>query len=62
MGAANTVRKLRPDARLTIEQAAQIRVRYAAGGVSQETLADEYGVTQRVISLIVRRKTYKQVA
>ena len=46
------------NAKLTNEQAEQIRQRYAAGEY-QVPLAREFGVSQRAISLIVRRETYK---
>jgi hypothetical protein len=41
-------------ARLTAEQIASIRYRYAAGGISQAQLATEYGVVQPHISRIIR--------
>jgi hypothetical protein len=37
-----------------------IRERYATGGVTQQQLADEYGVTVGAISLIVRRLAWLQ--
>lgn len=40
--------------KLTPEDVAVIRERYAAGGIYQYELAAEYGVTQRMISLISR--------
>jgi hypothetical protein len=46
------------NAKLTNKQAADIRRRYAAGE-TQIPLAKEYGVSQRVISLIVRGESYK---
>lgn len=46
------------NAKLTNEQANQIRQRYAAGEY-QVPLAKEFGVSQRVISLIVRGETYR---
>lgn len=46
------------NAKLTNEQAEEIRNRYAAGEY-QVPLAKEYGVSQRVISLIVRGESYK---
>jgi len=46
------------NAKLTDEQAAAIRQRYA-GGVRQVVLAAEYGVSQAVVSEIVRGKSYK---
>lgn len=39
--------------RLTDAAAAEIRRRYAAGGVSQSRLAEEYGVTQPSVSRVV---------
>jgi len=42
----------------TNEQAAEIRQRYEAGEF-QVPLAKEYGVSQRVVSLIVRGESYK---
>ena len=44
--------------KLTNEQAEEIRMRYRHGGISQEQLADEYGVSQFAVSMIVRRKRY----
>lgn len=46
-------------ARLTAQQTEEIRARYAAGGVSQQALADEYSVHQTTVSQVVRRKTYR---
>lgn len=46
------------NAKLNNEQVAEIRKRYAAGEY-QVPLAKEYGVSQRAISLIVRKETYK---
>jgi hypothetical protein len=44
---------------LTLEQVADLRARYAAGGVSQTTLAREFGIAQVTVSRIVRhRNTY----
>ena len=45
-------------AKLTKDDAANIRRRYLAGGVSQRQLAKEYGVHQTVISAIVRNKIW----
>lgn len=52
-GAAN------PRAKLTEEQVREIRLRYAAGGVSQDALAAGYGVSQVAVSHIVRGLTWK---
>lgn len=46
------------NAKLTNEQAAQIRTLYKTGSYRQVDLADTFGVSQRVISLIVRGETY----
>ena len=46
------------NAKLTEEQVLEIRRRYAAGGVFQRELGDEYGVTNALISLIVRREIW----
>ena len=48
--------------KLTEEQVSEIRHRYAAGDVSQTKLAAEYGVSQVMVSQIVRRKTWTEVA
>jgi hypothetical protein len=47
---------------LTDDAVRSIRERYAAGGVSQYALAQEYGVTQTNISHVIRRKSWKHVA
>lgn len=49
------------NAKLTPEQVAAIRETYDAGGVRQVDLAKQYGVSQRAISLVVRRETYRDV-
>jgi len=59
-------RKIQPrskhvNAKLTAEQVKEIRRKYDSGMTLQIHLAKEYGVSQRVISLIVRRETYKDV-
>jgi hypothetical protein len=46
------------NAKLTNEQAEEVRLRYGAGEY-QVPLAKEFGVSQRVISLIVRGESYK---
>jgi hypothetical protein len=50
-----------PNRRLTDEQIRTVRARYAAGGVSQQRLADEFGVHQTCISSIVRGAKWKYV-
>jgi hypothetical protein len=47
-----------PHAKLIEKQVREIRRKYAARGMSQETLAAEYGVGQSQISRIVRRKLW----
>jgi hypothetical protein len=59
-------RKVQPrskhvNAKLTTEQVKEIRRKYDVGEAMQIPLAKEYGVSQRAISLIVRRETYKDV-
>lgn len=44
--------------KVTREQAAEIRARYAAGGVSQFVLAGEYGISQPHVSEIVRKVSW----
>lgn len=48
-------------ARLNESAVRDIRARYAAGGISQQKLADEYGVNQSKISAVVRRETWAHV-
>ena len=59
-------RKVQPrsehvNAKLTPDQVRDIRARYDRGIDKQIPLATEFGVSQRAISLIVRRETYKDV-
>ena len=44
-------------AKLTDDQRAIIRQRYAAGGVTQRVLAEEYGVTPGCIAQTIRKRT-----
>jgi hypothetical protein len=46
-------------AKLTAAQVREIRTRYAAGGVTQQELGEEYGVLQASISKIVLRKKWR---
>jgi DNA-binding transcriptional regulator YiaG len=46
------------NAKLTKKQATEIRRVYKVYGLSQQTLANRYGVSQAAISLIIRKKTY----
>lgn len=48
-------------AKLDAASVAAVRVRYAAGDVSQTQLAAEYGVTQGAIGMALRLKTWKGV-
>jgi hypothetical protein len=59
-------RKVQPrsehvNAKLTPDQVREIRCRYDSGAALQAHLAKEYGVSQRTVSLIVRRETYKDI-
>jgi hypothetical protein len=49
------------NAKLTAAQVREIRRRYDCGEAKQVPLAKEFGVSQRVISLIVRRESYKDI-
>lgn len=48
-------------AKVDAETVRAIRARYRTGGVSQATIAREYGVSQMTISKIVRRETWAHV-
>lgn len=59
-------RKVQPrskhtNAKLTKAQVVYIRNAYDTGAALQTQLADKFGVSQRVISLVVRRETYKDI-
>jgi ribosome-binding protein aMBF1 (putative translation factor) len=47
-----------PNAKLTNAVVAAIRARYRDGGISQQALGDEYGVTQVQVSRIVRGRAW----
>lgn len=47
--------------KLTEADVLEIRRRYAAGGIYQRQLAEEYGVEQSNIGFIVRRKTWTHI-
>lgn len=49
------------NAKLTPTQVQEIRTAYDNGAAKQTELASLYGVSQRAISLVVRRETYKDV-
>ena len=46
-------------AKLTSTIAAEIRQRYAAGGISQEKLGKEYGISGGTVLNVVKNRTYK---
>lgn len=50
-----------PTRKLTPRQVREIRKRYIPRIVLQKNLANEYGVTQKVINLILQRQTYKEI-
>jgi hypothetical protein len=45
-------------AKLSNKDAAKIKGRYASGGVSQRSLAAEYGITQRAVWDVIHGKSY----
>lgn len=45
--------------KMTRAQVDQMRLRYAAGGITQSALAREYGVTQPTVGNIILHKTWK---
>jgi hypothetical protein len=49
------------NAKLSAQQVRDIRFAYDTGAMTQVPLAKMYGVSQRVISLIVRRESYKDI-
>ena len=51
----------RPAAKLTDEQIVEIREAYARGGCTQTDLAESYGITQGLVSLIVNGKRWQHV-
>lgn len=50
-----------PIAKLTEDDVRAIRSEYARGGISQQAIADRYGVSQPVISSIIRREWWRHV-
>lgn len=48
-------------AKLTEEDVISIRVEYAAGGVTQQDLADKYSISRTSISLAVNYKSWKHI-
>lgn len=51
-------RERNPTAKLTAASVTVIRERYLRGGVSRQTLGDEYGVSAAAIGKVVRGKTW----
>jgi hypothetical protein len=49
-------------AKLTESQVRKIRRRYGVGDITQKMLAQEYGVNQRIISLIIRMEAWRHVS
>jgi hypothetical protein len=49
------------NAKLSAAQVVEIRWRYAAGGVTHEDLAAEYGVSRRLIGRVIAREMWKHV-
>jgi hypothetical protein len=50
-----------PMHKLTEQQVLEIRARYAAGGITYERLAPEFGVHPQTVGPIVRRKRWKHL-
>lgn len=48
-------------AKLTDAAVRDIRRRYAAGGITQQVLADEYGIARSKISAVICRRTWRHV-
>jgi hypothetical protein len=48
-------------AKITEDDVRNIRLEYAQGGVRQVDLASKYGLAQAVVSMIIRRATWKHV-
>jgi hypothetical protein len=48
-------------AKLTETAVRRIRQRYAAGGVTQQALADEAGLTLHAVNALIRRRTWSHV-
>lgn len=46
--------------KFTLDEAEAIRKEYIAGGISQTKLGQKYGVSQPIINMILRGKTYNK--
>lgn len=55
------VGELARDAKLKTHQVLEIRERYANGGITQQQLADEYGVGHTIIGSIIHKKKWKHI-
>ena len=44
--------------KFTLQEAIEIREEYNRGGVSQNQLARKYNVSQPIINMLLRKKTY----
>jgi ribosome-binding protein aMBF1 (putative translation factor) len=44
--------------KFTLEEAEDIREEYKAGGISQNQLAKKYNVSQPIINMLLKGKTY----
>jgi hypothetical protein len=54
------VKKPRPDRRLTYEIAEIIRDKYATGKFTYKGLGSQYGISDKSIEYLIKRKTYKK--
>lgn len=59
--AIDAARKGHMAKRLVEAEVREIREKYAAGGVTQKQLADEYGTNQGMVSMIVNHKWWSHV-
>lgn len=50
-----------PQTRLTTNDVSSIRARYHSGGVTQDDLAKQYGVTRRTVGRIISRESWRYV-
>jgi len=46
---------------LTDEAVREIRRRYAAGSITQQALANEYGIANSLINMVVKRKVWRHI-
>jgi hypothetical protein len=58
---ANMKGERNPAHKVTADEVREIRRRYAAGGVTQQELGNEFGLTQGIISHMIVRRTWKSV-